>query len=184
VKDTGAESWWPHPNRANAFFENILNSFHDGLIVVDGELRVQAWNHRAEHLWGLRSSEVVGKHLMNLDIGLPTGQLRQPVRQCLSGDSSIEPLQIPETNRRGRSIRLDITCARFAVGNNPTWGALHDGRAADDPDIVQPRLTPAAGIATPKIPKTQRHGQWCQPGRVRHSRWSLSVAKATVPRDL
>ena len=111
-------------NRANAFVENILNSFRDGLIVVDGELRVQAWNHRSEDLWGLRTDEVLGKHLMNLDIGLPTEHLRQPIRRCLSGESPAEKLQVPATNRRGRTVRLAITCAPFALGKNPTWGAL------------------------------------------------------------
>jgi two-component system CheB/CheR fusion protein len=111
-------------NRANAFFENILNSFHEGLIVVDAELRVQAWNHRAEDLWGLRSGEVTGQHLMNLDIGLPTEQLRQPLRQCLSGDSRLEQLQLPATNRRGKRVLLDVACAPFGLGSNATWGAL------------------------------------------------------------
>ncbi len=110
--------------RANAFFENVLNSFHDGLVVVDAELRVQAWNQRAEDLWGLRRTEVIGKHLMNLDIGLPTEQLRQPVRQCLSGESPLARLQVPATNRRGRAIVVDVACSPFAVGNNPTWGTI------------------------------------------------------------
>ena len=111
-------------NRANAFVENILNSFRDGLIVIDSELRVQAWNHRSEDLWGLRTEEVLGKHLMNLDIGLPTEHLRQPIRRCLSGESPIEKLQLPATNRRGRPVRLAVTCSPFALGKNPTWGAL------------------------------------------------------------
>ena len=111
-------------NRASAFFENILNSFHEGLIVVDAELRVQAWNHRSEDLWGLRADEVIGKHLMNLDIGLPTQHLCPPVRQCLSGESVIERMHISATNRRGRLVRLGIACSPFALGANPTWGAL------------------------------------------------------------
>ena len=111
-------------NRANAFVENILNGFREGLIVVDSELRVHAWNHRSEDLWGLRADEVVGRHLMNLDIGLPTERLRQPIRQCLSGESAVEKTQVPATNRRGRSVWLTITCSPFAVARNPTWGAL------------------------------------------------------------
>jgi len=94
------------------------------LIVVDGELRVQAWNHRSEDLWGLRTDEVLGKHLMNLDIGLPTEHLRQPIRRCLSGESSAEKLQLPATNRRGRPVRLAVTCSPFSLGKNSTWGAL------------------------------------------------------------
>ena len=111
-------------NRANAFFENVLNNFQEGLIVVDAELRLQAWNHHAEDLWGLRSNEVIGKHLMNLDIGLPTAELRQPIRQCLSDGGAPVRLRLPATNRRGRAVVLDVTCAPFALMNNPTWGAI------------------------------------------------------------
>ena len=111
-------------NRANAFFENVLGSFHGGLAVVDAELRVQAWNSKAEDLWGLRSGEVQGKHLMNLDIGLPVELLRAPLRQCLSGESSFERLTIPATNRRGRPIDVEVSCTPFALGDNPTWGAI------------------------------------------------------------
>jgi two-component system CheB/CheR fusion protein len=111
-------------NRASAFFENILNSFHEGLIVVDTEFRIQAWNSKAEDLWGLRSSEVQGKHLMNIDIGLPVHRLRQPLRQCLSGESAFERLDLGATNRRGRAIELIVSCSPFALGGNPTWGAI------------------------------------------------------------
>jgi two-component system CheB/CheR fusion protein len=111
-------------NRANAFLENVLGSFHGGLIVVDGELRVQAWNNRAEDLWGLRSNEVQGKHLMNLDIGLPVDRLRQPLRQCLSGESPFVRIELSATNRRGKTIALDVACAPFALADNPTWGAI------------------------------------------------------------
>ena len=126
-------------NRANGFFANILNSFPEGLIVVDAEQRVQAWNHRSEDLWGLRSDEVIGKHLMNLDIGLPTEQLRQPIRQCQSGDGSLGRATVQATNRRGRTVRLLVSCSPFALGNNPTWGTLitmeEEGRPPAEPAV-------------------------------------------------
>jgi hypothetical protein len=31
---------------------------------------------------------------------------------------------MPATNRRGRTVRIAITCSPFALGKNPTWGAL------------------------------------------------------------
>ena len=63
-----------------------------GVAVVDRELRVLAWNPQAEELWGLREEEVEGKHLLNLDIGLPVERLR-PLAPQLPG-------------RRSREIRL------------------------------------------------------------------------------
>jgi two-component system, chemotaxis family, CheB/CheR fusion protein len=111
-------------NRANAFFENILNSFREGVIVVDAEQRVQAWNHRSEDLWGLRSDEVIGKHLMNLDIGLLTEQLGNPIRQCQAGEAPVGRISLQATNRRGRAVRLAVSCSPFALGGDPSWGTL------------------------------------------------------------
>jgi two-component system, chemotaxis family, CheB/CheR fusion protein len=110
-------------NRSNAFLENILSNFHEGVVVVDGDLRVQAWNNRAEDLWGLRSAEVVGKHLMNLDLGLPVENLRQPLRRCLAGESPFERVTLQATNRRGRSIEVAVSCTAFTLGKNG-WGAI------------------------------------------------------------
>ncbi len=59
-------------------------------MVLDGDLRVQAWNASAEELWGLRLDEVRGHHFLNLDIGLPVEQLRAPMRGCLIGDTNHE----------------------------------------------------------------------------------------------
>src|SRR4029079_12221733 len=111
-------------NRANAFLEHILGSFRDGVIVVDSELRVHAWNKRAEDLWGLRSNEVQGKHLMNLDIGLSVAALRQPLRRCLAGESNLERFTSAATNRRGRPVELEVSCTPFKVGDDPAWGAI------------------------------------------------------------
>src|SRR5215831_310645 len=62
-------------NTANAFLASILTGLEVAVVVIDPKLQVLAWNHRAEDLWGLRASEVQGRHLMNLDIGLPVEQL-------------------------------------------------------------------------------------------------------------
>jgi len=110
-------------NRANAFLENVLSNFHEGVVVVDGDLRVQAWNNRAEDLWGLRQTEVVGKHLMNLDLGLPVEHLRQPLRRCLTGESPFERLTLQATNRRGRAIELAVSCTAMKLGKD-VWGAI------------------------------------------------------------
>lgn len=94
-------------NRANSFMESILASLRDGVIVLDSELQVLAWNYRSEDLWGLRADEVLGKHLLNLDIGLPVDQFRSLIRACVT---SHEPQQtrVDATNRRGRKVECTV----------------------------------------------------------------------------
>jgi two-component system CheB/CheR fusion protein len=110
-------------NSANSFLQSILASLQGGVAVVDRELRVLAWNERAEDLWGVREAEVTGKHLLNLDIGLPLDRLRSLLRTCISGESESEHVIVPAVNRRGRSIHCDVTCA-------PLRGLTDDMRGA------------------------------------------------------
>src|SRR5215813_13483575 len=95
-------------NTANAFLASILTGLEVAVIVVDKDMKVLAWNHRAEDMWGLRASEVQGRHLMNLDIGLPVGELRQPIRTVLSQESPQASLVLQAVNRRGKRVRCSI----------------------------------------------------------------------------
>jgi two-component system CheB/CheR fusion protein len=94
--------------QANAFLESVLTSVRNGVVVLDEEMRVLVWNRRAEDLWGLRAEEVRGKHFLNLDIGLPVNELRQPIRMSLAGDGDAEPLLLEATNRRGKTIQCEV----------------------------------------------------------------------------
>jgi len=117
-------------NQVNAFMESILMSLRGGVVVVDRELKVLVWNHRAEDLWGLRGEEVVGKHFLNLDIGLRVERLGRSLRTCLSGDAAQATATLDATNRRGKSIICDVTCM-------PLVGPLADVRGAIV--IMEPR---------------------------------------------
>jgi two-component system CheB/CheR fusion protein len=77
---------------------------------MDRDMIVRIWNQRAGDLWGLRTDEVRGKNFFNLDIGLPTDSLLQPVRACLADGSSPQEVSIPATNRRGKAFRCRVTC--------------------------------------------------------------------------
>src|SRR5262249_39295529 len=101
-------------NDVNVFFESVLLSVRVAVIVIDQQLRVVVWNREAEDLWGLRSDEVEGQHLLNLDIGFPVDQLREPIRACLAGESRRETFLTPAMNRRGRSIWTQVICTPLA----------------------------------------------------------------------
>jgi two-component system, chemotaxis family, CheB/CheR fusion protein len=111
-------------NTANAFLGSILGGLEVGVVVVDPKLQVLAWNHRVEDMWGLRADEVRGRHLMNLDIGLPVEQLRQPIRAVLSGDVPRAELTVDCLNRRGKPIRCPIHCTPLTGGGGEMLGAI------------------------------------------------------------
>jgi two-component system CheB/CheR fusion protein len=111
-------------NGANAFLESILTSLRDGVAVVDSELRVQAWNSRAEDLWGVRADEVRGTHLANLDIGLHIETLLQPIRDCLAGRLTDYERVVEATNRRGRHILCRVSMSPMDTRGAGVTGAV------------------------------------------------------------
>src|SRR5215813_2976686 len=111
-------------NTANAFLASILTGLEVAVAVVDPKIQVLAWNHRAEDMWGLRASEVQGRHMMNLDIGLPVEQLRQPIRAVLAGETERIELTLECRNRRGKSIRCPIRCTPLTSGAGEVLGAI------------------------------------------------------------
>jgi len=61
---------------------------------------------------------------MNLDIGLPVEQLRQPIRAVLAGETNRAELTLDCRNRRGRAVRCPITCTQLSGANGDTLGAI------------------------------------------------------------
>jgi two-component system CheB/CheR fusion protein len=110
-------------DHVNLFLESILGSLDEAVMVVDGELRVQAWNERAEEMWGLRANEVNGQHVLGLDIGLPVGELGRPMRRVLA-DEGPERLSLEAVNRRGRRVHCDIALRPLLGADGHTEGLI------------------------------------------------------------
>jgi two-component system CheB/CheR fusion protein len=108
----------------NAFLESILRGLRSGVVVVDQDLHVRQWNHHAEEMWGLRADEVLQRNFLNLDSGLPVEQLRGPIRACLQGESEHLQVVVQATNRRGRSIRVRVTCTPLTTGLPEVRGVI------------------------------------------------------------
>jgi two-component system, chemotaxis family, CheB/CheR fusion protein len=112
-------------NRSNAFLESILTSLKGGVIVVNRNLHVQIWNHKAEDMWGLRPEEALEQNFLNLDIGLPVEQLRQPIRDCLSDSAGASAEMVLDAiNRRGRNIRCRVTCTPLVSEQENIQGVI------------------------------------------------------------
>ena len=78
-----------------------------GVVVVDRDLQVQAWNEAATELWGVRADEVHGAHFLNLDIGLPVGELSRAIRETMKSGEPRE-VTVDAHDRRGRAIRCRV----------------------------------------------------------------------------
>ena len=98
-------------NDINAFLDAVLTSLQAGVVVLNRELHIQVWNRRSEDMWGLRADEAVNQHFLNLDIGLPTGQLRPLIRDVLAGGQQRQAPPLSAVNRRGRTVTLRVVCS-------------------------------------------------------------------------
>ena len=83
-----------------------------------------AWNHEAENLWGLREEEVKGNSLLSLDTGLPVGQLREPVRDCLTDSSDHQEITLKAVNRRGLNVQCRISFSPLNGYNKERRGVI------------------------------------------------------------
>ena len=94
---------------AHAFLESIFAGLRAAVIVVDPQLTVEVWNHRAEDLWGVRADEALRRPFFDLDIGLQSQPVRELIRATLDGDAKQPELVVDATNRRGKAIQCRVT---------------------------------------------------------------------------
>jgi two-component system CheB/CheR fusion protein len=112
-------------DRLNRFMSSVLSSMNSGVAVVDTDLHLLAWNNRAEDLWGVRTDEAIGRHLLNLDIGLPVERLREPLRTLL-GDADATPaiMELDAVNRRGHRVKVKVTLTHIVDRENSAPAAM------------------------------------------------------------
>jgi two-component system, chemotaxis family, CheB/CheR fusion protein len=111
-------------NQTNAFLESILRSLRGGVVVLNREMQIQAWNDTTEELWGLREREVRGQYFLNLDIGLPVEQLRQSIRACLTEATRSIEITLEAIDRRGKKIQCNVTLTPLIDVRGETQGVL------------------------------------------------------------
>ena len=103
-------------SRLNTFLRAITGRIEVGAAVLDRDLHVQVWNEKAADMWGLRSDEVTGKSIFDLDIGLPTEELRTMVGEVLRAKPSHNEVIVDAVDRRGRSMRCRVSASVLADG--------------------------------------------------------------------
>ncbi|MET9495501.1 PAS domain-containing protein [Streptomyces sp. NPDC006552] len=83
------------------------------VVVLDKELTVRNWNAGAGELWGPRQDEVLGRPFFGLEFGLPTGELRPAVEECVATGRGGDPVVIAAVDRHGRDINCSVLCSPF-----------------------------------------------------------------------
>jgi two-component system CheB/CheR fusion protein len=120
-------------NDVNGFLETLLSTIGLAVAVLDGNQRVQIWNEKARELWGLAPEEAEDEHLMSLDVGLPVEQLREQVRDTLTGRSEREVVVLDATNRRGMPFKCRVTCLPLVSdGDSNSSGVIMMMEAVSD----------------------------------------------------
>jgi two-component system, chemotaxis family, CheB/CheR fusion protein len=109
---------------ARNFLDSLVNSVHVGMIVVDREMRVVVWNRGCEELWGLRGDETSGQVLTSLDTGLPMEPIRPLIGNAFVDAENSSEAVVDAVNRRGRSIKVRVTCTAFRSPEGSVTGAL------------------------------------------------------------
>ncbi|MFL6200329.1 MAG: CheR family methyltransferase [Thermoanaerobaculia bacterium] len=110
-------------NLVNSYFEAVLTGLKAAVVVLDRSLQVRIWSEKAEDLWGLRREEIEGRPFLDLDIGLPVRELREPLRHCLAGKGQ-QAADLDAVNRRGKSFRCRIRCTPHPGGNGGIDGII------------------------------------------------------------
>ncbi len=108
----------------NDFLEAVLTGVNRGVVVLDPDLIVRVWNGQAEELWGLREDEVLDRNFLNLDIGLPVDDLREILRQQLTGDGDVAETDLAAHDRRGRQILCHVTSSPLRTTRGDVRGAI------------------------------------------------------------
>jgi two-component system, chemotaxis family, CheB/CheR fusion protein len=103
-------------DQANAFMETVLTSMGVGVVVVDADERVRVWNAQSEDLWGLRTDEVIGQHVLALDIGLPLDDVGLHLREALTDGDGSGDVVVDAVDRRGRAFACQVTVVPLRRG--------------------------------------------------------------------
>jgi two-component system CheB/CheR fusion protein len=107
------------------------------VVVLNPALEVEVWSEKAQELWGLRAGEVQGQPFLNLDIGLPVDELRQPILACMNGGPPTAERLLDGVNRRGRALRCQVTVARLNGGTDDGLLLLMEEVAGESAPLPQ-----------------------------------------------
>ena len=107
------------------FITNVVESLRDGLVVLDADGRVRAWNRAMEDRYEVKAQEVLGRPFLDINPTWKREGLAEPIERLLRGEIeefSVEGVEI-ETLRKGRVI-LNVKGSLLRENLAPTGAVL------------------------------------------------------------
>jgi PAS domain S-box-containing protein len=138
------------------FVRNVLESLTEGLVVLDRDGRVAAWNRAMEKICGRAAREVLGRGLLEVIPACGVGHLREPLERLLRGETPEMAVDGLERRAAGRAQVLNVKGSLLTEDGTPAGAVLlvEDvterlglERAARQADKLAALGTLAAGLA-------------------------------------
>lgn len=113
---------------------SIFDATGDGIVTIDAEGRITAWNAGAETLFGHRAAEAIGRHIeMLLPDTIRAEQIRL-IDATARGDVVLTPFETTRVHSDGSVVHVEISAAPIRSGDGTPIGVsmIHrDLRARD-----------------------------------------------------
>jgi PAS domain S-box-containing protein len=105
-----------------ARIETIIESMADGLVAVDADRNILAFNREAEHLTGVKAEEALGKPVEDLLVAVDSqgARLRLPIFDLAEGSVGGIALR----RKRGERVPVAVTSATLKDEDGAVFGAV------------------------------------------------------------
>src|SRR5215470_16197377 len=118
------ESRGAEMKKLDGYHQSMLNSLEYGIVVLDREAQVTAWNQAAERLLALRAEHAVGRPFFALPIGQVGQQARTPFDAVLRSGEAVEVKDVAYTMPGGTSQRGTINLQPLRSTSGEVVGAV------------------------------------------------------------
>jgi two-component system NtrC family sensor kinase len=109
------------------FLENLLDSLEGGVLAVDREMKVIAFNRAAEEITGLKREEVLHKEC---DQALKGDLCKDecPVKKAMETGEPVYCYEVMITNKAGKKIPVNVSTSALRSSDNEIIGAIENFR--------------------------------------------------------
>jgi PAS domain S-box-containing protein len=114
-------------NPSREFLENLLDSLEGGVLAVDREMKVIAFNRAAEEITGLKREEVLYKEC---DQALKGDLCKDecPVKKAMETGEPVYCYEVMIANKAGKKIPVNVSTSALRSSDNEIIGAIESFR--------------------------------------------------------